>query len=117
MKPTAQVPTVGTITPWGVADHVRAVMPGRVVFVSTASHGGVWVHPEMERLHIPADCQAIARQYAPTGWYEEDCDCVIPLALVPGLDAKTRGDAILFAVQMGARMAPVVAELARRQTA
>ena len=81
-------PVVGGSSPWGQIQHAETFADG-LVMVSTASHGGLWVRPDLESL-IPANCKSIARQYAPTGWYEEDCDCAIPLALLPGVSARER---------------------------
>ena len=98
-------------SPWDQIDFLRVIAPG-VVSVSTPSHGGLWISPELEAT-IPADCQAIARQYAPAGWYEEDCDCLIPIALLEGFDPKHVAVARNYAMK-NARFAPIARELDRR---
>ena len=63
----------------------RASRPARLApfcyVVSTPSHGGIWIDRHHEQ-QIPASLRAWARQYAPAGWYEEDCDAAIPLLVL-----------------------------------
>ena len=108
----AKVPREGASSPWGAVQGVDVIVPAHVVSVSTSSHGGIWVSPEVEAT-IPAACQALARHYAPAGWYEEDCDCLIPMALVDGFEPRHVAIA-RRAVRMDARYAAVAAELDRR---
>lgn len=58
-------------SPWGHVDQQRDVAPG-LAWVSTPSHGGLWLSPErwaMLRAALPG-----AGSYAPDGWLEEDLD-------------------------------------------
>ena len=98
-------PAKGGASPWDQIQTVRVIADG-IIRVSTASHGGLWVRPDLEAT-IPADCQDIARQYAPKGWYEEDCDALIPLALLPGVPDDQRETARGYA-RKDPRFAPVV---------
>ena len=64
-------------TPWGRADHARAVgtINGQTIYtVSTPSHGGYYV-PSALLNRIPPDHQARAQQWSGSPqWYEEDCE-------------------------------------------
>lgn len=62
-------------SPWGSVQSCHTLAPG-IVSVSTAGHGGIWISRGREA-QIPANVRAIARQYAPAQWYEEDCDVTI----------------------------------------
>jgi hypothetical protein len=62
----------GSHSPWGSIQHVETIVPGHVHSVSTASHGGWKVSPEYNR-RIPAYMRNRS------GWYEEDCECSIPM--------------------------------------
>jgi len=104
-------PTIGSNTPWGPAQTVETLAPG-VVLVSTASHGGVWVTPDLDET-IPARVRKIAREYAPEGWYEEDDDIVIPLVWLPGIHVDTVSTALRHAM-WSPRMAPLVRALEAR---
>lgn len=59
----------GTPTPWGPAQDVIERFPG-FYDVGTASHGGVYVDPE-----LAAEMPPMFRRRS---WYEEDCDWAIP---------------------------------------
>jgi hypothetical protein len=65
-------PTIGSQTPWGRAQTARE-FPGSngCVIVSTASHGGLWVPPEL-RPRMPEGWRTRA-------WFEEDCEIAIPI--------------------------------------
>jgi len=69
-------------TPWGESDsehvHYRGTR-GEVVFYTTPSHGGFRVTGEFAK-EIPEafKLQSFCGQGV-DGWYEEDCDCVIPI--------------------------------------
>lgn len=58
-------------TPWGKAQTVTTVAPG-IVVVDTAGHGGV----KLDRKRN-AKIPMAARLHG--GWYEEDCEALIPL--------------------------------------
>ena len=64
-----KTPTENSHTPWGPAQQVERLDDG-IYFVSTASHGGIWLS-ESRRRKLPMN-------YKPwTGsqtWHEEDCD-------------------------------------------
>lgn len=72
-------------TPWGYAQTKRQQAPG-IWFVSTASHGGVWLAPDRQ-----AEMPEALKQFKPWGesspgspWYEEDCDWAIVALAFPG---------------------------------
>lgn len=85
-------PKLGDSCRWGVIDNITPLCQG-VVFVSTPSHGGVWISAEHEA-SIPDNVKKPAREYAPAQWYEEDSDCIIPLALIEGVPIAERQYAI-----------------------
>ena len=112
---TQPKPRLNGNSPWGQIDYLEVRAPG-IISVSTPGHGGIWVSPELEAT-LPASVRAIAREYAPAQWYEEDCDCIIPLALLPGIPADKAQWAREYARNWNShagRMAPLVAELDRR---
>ena len=69
-------PRKGSPTTWGAVDTITTIAPG-IIFASTPSHGGIWLSQEREQ-QIPEEIRAIAREFSPQQWYEEDCDFVIP---------------------------------------
>jgi hypothetical protein len=69
-------PRPGSPTKWGAVDTITTIAPG-IIFASTPSHGGIWLSQEREQ-QIPEEIRAIAREFSPEQWYEEDCDAVIP---------------------------------------
>ena len=75
-------PYVGGYSPWGQADRVTVVAEG-IVFVSTPSHGGFWVRPDLlER--IPTAHRAYAAKWSLSEqWYEEDCCALAVIAAFP----------------------------------
>lgn len=106
---------VGGSSPWGTIQHVTELADG-IVSVSTAGHGGIWITSERER-QIPANVRAIARQYAPANWYEEDCDACIPMAWFADELIATQADAVAYSmkyINVDPRMAPVRIALERR---
>lgn len=66
-------------TPWGSAQTARMLAPG-IGLVTTASHGGIKLTAERNR-QVPAYMRRDG------GWYEEDCECSIPLVV---FDAEIR---------------------------
>lgn len=70
-------------TPWGESQDVRRVASG-VLWVSTASHGGYYVD-SVAREQIPHEWRTR------DGWYEEDCEALIPLAFVDDMNTD-RGE-------------------------
>lgn len=68
----------GMSSPWGTVQDVEVIADG-IVYVSTASHGGIWVAPEL--LHrIKKEMQDYAAYWSGSSqWFEEDCaaQCVV----------------------------------------
>jgi hypothetical protein len=69
---------VGKNSPWGIVQDEEVIADG-IVYVSTASHGGIWVSPE-----LLGRVQEAMRDYAAywsgsSQWFEEDCaaQCVV----------------------------------------
>jgi hypothetical protein len=63
-------PEVGSWSPWGSVQHVQVVVPGHIYVVTTASHGGMKLSAEYNRLVDPS-------WRVKGGWYEEDVDVAI----------------------------------------
>lgn len=98
-------PTLNSTSPWGKVQHLSILAPG-IVSVSTASHGGIWLSPDRER-RIPPAGHAIARQYAPAQWYEEDCDaCIVAVCFAAELSPEFVAHAREH-VAADPRMAPI----------
>jgi hypothetical protein len=83
---------VGDPSPWGTVQDVENLGDG-LQFVSTASHGGVWVPSERVR-DMPRELKLIATYVersvgfvAGVGgrWYEEDCDYSLVVLSFPEL--------------------------------
>lgn len=72
-------------SPWGTVEHAEE-LPGGAWFVSTASHGGIFLPPALDA-RMPAEARAAAQRWArgAVGWYEEDCCAAWPLAVFPEL--------------------------------
>lgn len=75
----------GSQTPWGPAQSVSELAPG-IYVVDTAGHGGIKLD-RRRQLSLP---MGVRRE---GGWYEEDCEAVIPLVaffdeLHPGDEAR-----------------------------
>jgi hypothetical protein len=89
-------PVPGSSSPWGRVQHVERLRPG-VVFVSTPSHGGLWLSEDAQPL-MPDQL----RPRHGRAWWEEDVEIQAPL-LVLGLDDaendRDRAIAILAAFQ------------------
>jgi hypothetical protein len=69
---------VGKSSPWGIVQDEEIIAEG-IVYVSTPSHGGIWVSPE-----LLGRVQEAMRDYAAywsgsSQWFEEDCaaQCVV----------------------------------------
>lgn len=72
---------VPTETPWGPIQTRKEYGEG-ITFVSTASHGGFYVAPDLNKL-IPEERRLATWNggQGMRGWYEEDCDsCIVVLA-------------------------------------
>lgn len=76
MTATAPVPTT---SPWGKVQDAKVLAPG-VVAVSTAGHGGI-------KLDRAANARVPKPFRRPGGWYEEDCEALIPHHFLPELRA------------------------------
>ena len=57
---------MGRMTPWGMADQERTLLPG-IVSCSTPGHGGIHVEHELNQKVHP-------KLRNRDGWYEEDCE-------------------------------------------
>lgn len=82
-------------TPWGISQSRREIGKG-MEFVSTASHGGIWLSDD--RL----TCLPLPLSTAPTfsqkpNWFEEDIDSILPVLAFP---AEFIGEACFHAVMM-----------------
>ena len=68
----------GMSSPWGIVQDVEVIADG-IVYVSTASHGGIWVSSEL--LHrIKDEMKDYAAYWSGSSqWFEEDCaaQCVV----------------------------------------
>jgi hypothetical protein len=77
-------PKIGSMTPWGVAQQVDEPTPG-LVFVSTASHGGVWLD-DGRLAHMRPALRAPSRFYPldmGPAWFEEDCEILRVVVAYP----------------------------------
>lgn len=69
---------IGKHSPWGTVDAEEVIAEG-IVFVSTASHGGIWVSPELLP-RITKEMRDYAKHWSGSeNWFEEDCaaQCVV----------------------------------------
>lgn len=67
-------------SPWGKIQHVT-VLNESIAACSTAGHGGIKVYRSLNKL-IPKPLRSpwgVETNRYTTGWYEEDCECTIPL--------------------------------------
>lgn len=78
------IPKVGGDSPWGTIVDVEFVSESpSIVRISTSSHGGIWVHPTLNR-QVPAKIRLLSfNSQACSGWYEEDCDALIAMVYFP----------------------------------
>jgi hypothetical protein len=78
-------------SPWGAIDAVEVIADG-VVFVSTPSHGGVWLSAEAQ-LRMP---EAIKPMHG-RQWFEEDCEIWAPIVVFRAHSPEsTRSAAIML---------------------
>lgn len=69
-------------TPWGHADTVKTVGDQGIRFVSTPSHGGIFV-PDMLMAKMPEALKG-SNSYSGCGqWFEEDVEWAIPVLAFP----------------------------------
>jgi len=77
-----QANQVITSSPWGRVQNQKELAPG-IIAVSTASHGGIWVAPDL-LAKMPIQSTA----YSEGGFFEEDCDwALVALAFPYAFDA------------------------------
>jgi hypothetical protein len=69
-------PEEGDRSPWGEIQNCAISTNNGVAIVTTASHGGVRVAPELNN-KIPSAFRS------KSGWYEEDCNWAIPAYFIP----------------------------------
>ena len=63
---------VGKSSPWGIVQDEEVIAPG-IILVTTPSHGGIWVSPELlGRVQVAMRDYAADWSGSPS-WYEEDC--------------------------------------------
>lgn len=62
-----------TSTPWGPALLVKLIAPG-IFFISTATHGGYYLAPEINDTVMPEIKQMTFEEQGFQGFYEEDED-------------------------------------------
>ena len=86
-------PKVGGPSPWGAIDAVENIAEG-VVFVSTPSHGGVWLSGE-RLAGMPLYLLAPSQFYqAGSHWFEEDCEVMRVVVAFPELFKTPKEDAL-----------------------
>jgi hypothetical protein len=90
---------------WGKVHHQTEMSPG-IWLCSTASHGGVWVDPNL-RDRIPEEARTTDHSTCP--WYEEDCDAAIPVYLFTN-DERDRATALESLQQWHPELVPVLKE-------
>ena len=61
-------------SPWGPVQS-QTVFADGIILVTTAGHGGLWLSPERQA-RMPESCRQTP--YSSGGWYEEDCDALLP---------------------------------------
>lgn len=78
-------PATGDISPWGEIQGVEQVGEKGVVFVTTASHGGMWV-PRRHRGRFTQKARAFASKWSKGHgwqWFEEDCAVAYVVMAMP----------------------------------
>ena len=61
-------------TPWGPSQDITVLIPDTLLRVDTASHGGFYA----------PFINDIITEFSQRGWFEEDCDWVIPFIVLEG---------------------------------
>lgn len=72
------VSLTGKSSPWGIVQDEEVIADG-VIYVSTASHGGIWVARELLP-RISEEMKDYAKYWSGSSqWFEEDCaaQCVV----------------------------------------
>lgn len=84
-----------THTPWGKPQTVCEIIPGAVVSVSTASHGGLGVDAAFADEHLSAACRSLGIDTGDDNvlWFEEDVDECAPLLEL--LDSAIYSDIVI----------------------
>ena len=68
----------GKSSPWGIVEGEEVIAEG-IIYVSTASHGGIWVSRELLP-RIQKEMRDYAKYWSGSSqWFEEDCaaQCVV----------------------------------------
>ncbi len=68
----------GKASPWGIVEDEEQIAEG-IIYVSTASHGGIWVSRELLP-RISKEMRDYAEYWSGSSqWFEEDCaaQCVV----------------------------------------
>jgi hypothetical protein len=68
----------GKSSPWGIVQDEEVIADG-IIYVSTASHGGIWVARELMH-RIQKEMRDYAKYWSGSSqWFEEDCaaQCVV----------------------------------------
>ena len=64
---------IGKSSPWGTVQDEEQIADG-IIYVSTASHGGIWVDRELMH-RITKEMKDYAAYWSGSSqWFEEDCD-------------------------------------------
>lgn len=69
-------------TPWGQADHVKPSGDNGILFVSTPSHGGLFVPDELLG-RMPRALKGSNSYSRGKNWFEEDVEWAIPVIAFP----------------------------------
>jgi len=78
MTVTFNVSLNGKSSPWGIVQDEEVIAEG-IIYVSTASHGGIWVARELLP-RISEEMKDYAKYWSGSSqWFEEDCaaQCVV----------------------------------------
>ena len=76
-------PVKGGNSPWGKIDDCLEINED-FYWVSTPSHGGVWVDPDVAKRLFSIKEKRYAEKWSGfANWFEEDCAIAIPLAAWP----------------------------------
>ena len=86
-------------TPWNESQHIESWLDNRVVFVSTASHGGLRVDWQWALENLSEPAREIGIRWHDCIWYEEDCDWAIVAFEFPEFIPEEHKDIALKTVQ------------------
>ena len=79
-------------TPWGQSDGIEPLADG-ILFVTTPSHGGFYVPPELVKNMPYKYLDATFRRQGFNGFFEEDCDWALVALAFPWLFNPEQMDA------------------------